>query len=97
MIENACPYAPGAVKPESMPSAIVKGGWTVRIRNGKLLVLLFSILALTLLYGFSYSSLNWSGSPVLFQDGYVVKMSVYTYLLSMITYYFRGYRQKKRE
>jgi hypothetical protein len=97
MIENACPYAPGELKPESMPGPANNRGVLRRLRNGKTIALLFSIFALTLLYGYSYPSLNWGGSPVLFQDWYVVKMSIYTYLISMITYYFREYRTKNRD
>ena len=99
MIENACPYAPGEVKPEVMQSALRQEVFWVRFKNVKLLALLGSVLALTLMYSFSYPSLNWGGSPVLFQDWYIVKMSLYTYLLGMITYYFRAqaHQQKKNK
>lgn len=96
MIENACPYAPGVVKPESIPSPREQSNTVKRLLNGKLVLLVVSLVALTLLYSYSYPSLNWGGSPVLFQDWYIVKMSFYTYVTGMITYYFREYRQKKR-
>jgi len=97
MIENACPYAPGEVKPEVMKSAIRRDVSLMRLKNVKLLALLGSVLALTLLYRYSYPSLNWGGSPVLFQDWYIVKMSLYTYLLGMITHYIRRYQKQNRE
>jgi hypothetical protein len=96
MIENACPFAPGVAKPESMQSTLSKGSLMGKIRIGKVLILLGSIIALTLLYRYSYPSLNWGGSSVLFQDWYIVKMSIYTYLLGMITYYLKGYQKQKR-
>lgn len=96
MIENACPYAPGVVKPESIPGPREQSGRVKRHLNGKLFLLVASLIALTLLYHYSYPSLNWGGSPVLFQDWYIVKMSLYTYVTGMITYYIREYRLKKK-
>ena len=96
MIENACPYAPGVVKPESIPSPREQSSMAKRVINRKSVLLVVSLVALTLLYRYSYPSLNWGGSPVLFQDWYIVKMSLYTYVTGMITYYIREYRLKKR-
>lgn len=97
MIENACPYAPGVLKPDSMPTPKGQTSPLRRLFNGKLLVLLICIAALTLLYSYCYQSLNWGGSPVLFQDWYIVKMSIYTYVSGMIAYFFREYRRKERK
>ena len=93
MIENACPFAPGEVKPESMQSTLNHNVWMRRFIIGKGLMLIGSILALTFLYGYSYTSLNWGGSQVLFQDWYIVKMSLCTYLISMITHYLKRYKK----
>ena len=95
MIENACPFAPGEVKPKLMRNALKREGF-FRIGNLKLLLLMGSVLCLTILYSYSYSSLNWERSPFLFQDWYIVKMSIYTYLMGMITYYIRVYQKQKR-
>ncbi|TRO52911.1 hypothetical protein E2P71_07065 [Candidatus Bathyarchaeota archaeon] len=97
MIENACPYAPGEVKPEAMQRSVQRNASLMRFRNVKLLALLGSVLTLTLLYVYSYPSFNWEGSPFLFQDWYIVKMSLYTYLFSMITHYIREYQKQNRE
>ena len=96
MIENACQYPPGAVKPESIQGPRNQSDLLKKILNKKTLLLVVSLLALTILYSQNYSSLNWGGSPVLFQDWYIVKMSFYTYISGMITYYFREYRRKKK-
>ena len=97
MIKYACPFAPGAVKPESIRVHRDQPSLLKRILNKKTLFMILSLLALTILYSRSYSSLNWGGSPVLFQDWYIVKLSFYSYLSGMITYYFREYRNKKRD
>jgi len=96
MIENACPFPPGAVKPESIHGPRDQSSLLKRILNKKTLFLIVSMIAVTILYSRSYSSFNWGGSPVLFQDWYIVKMSFYTYISGMITYYFREYRHKKK-
>ena len=96
MIENACPYAPGAIKPDSMPRPQGQISILRKLFNGKFLLMLLSIVALTLLYSHSYPVLNWGGSPVLFQDWYIVKMSIYTYVSGMIAYYFREQRRKNK-
>jgi len=94
MIENACPFAPGEVKPESIKGLKNQSSLLKHVLNKKTLVLIGSLIALIILYSRSYSSFNWDGSRVLFQDWYIVKMSFYTYLSGMITYYFKEYRQK---
>ena len=96
MIENACPFPPGAVKPETIQGSRNQSSLLRRLLNKKTLFLIASMVALTILYTRNYESLNWRGSPVLFQDWYIVKMSFYTYLSGMITYYFREYRHKKK-
>jgi hypothetical protein len=96
MIKNACQFPPGEVKPESIHGPRDQSSLLKRILNKKILVLLASLLALIIVYSRNYSSLNWGGSPVLFQDWYIVKMSFYTYISGMITYYFREYRPKKK-
>ena len=95
MIKNACPFAPGAVKPVSLGGSRDQSRVLKRLLNRKFLFLLISLIALTVLYGRSYSTLNWGGSPVLFQDWYIVKMSFYTYVSGMLSYFIRRYRQKK--
>jgi len=96
MIKHACPFPPGVVKPESIQGPRDQSNLLKRILNKKTLFLIVSLIAVTILYSRSYSSLNWGGSPVLFQDWYIVKMSFYTYISGMITYYFREYRNKKK-
>ena len=96
MIENACQFPPGAVKPESIQGPRDQSSLLKKILNKRTLFLIVSLLALTVLYSRNYSSFNWGGSPVLFQDWYIVKMSFYTYISGMITYYFREHRRKKK-
>lgn len=96
MIENACPYAPDAVKPESIPGPRNQSNILKKILNKKSALLIASLLALTVLYTRNYSSLHWEGSPVLFQDWYIVKLSLYSYLTGMITYFVRKYRKERK-
>jgi hypothetical protein len=94
-IVNACPFAPGAVKPATMevPSQV---GLTMRRRRvtWKSSVLVLSFLSLVLLYSHSYPSLNYSGIPVLFQDWFFIKMSIYTYVTSMLGFFIKKYRRR---
>jgi hypothetical protein len=96
MIENACPFAPDEIKPEVMTSASNSKGWIYKLINFKLIFVFLTLLALTLLYNYSYPSLEQVGSRVLYQDGYIVKMSFYTYMFGMISYFIRERRRKKR-
>ncbi len=96
MINNACPFAPGEVKPRSIPVNSNHEGLLNRITNGKLIVLVLSLVGLTLVYSHSYSDLNWEGSSVLFNDWYIVKMSLYTYLTSLISFFIREHRRNQR-
>jgi hypothetical protein len=94
-IVNACPFAPGVAKPASMavPSP---AGLTMRRRlvTWKSSVLVLSFVSLTLLYSYSYPTLNYSGVPVLFQDWFFIKMSLYTYVTSMLGFFIKKYRRK---
>lgn len=92
MIEYACPFAPGETKPESMKSPRRTERLSF-LKNKRLIVLVFSVLCLILIYTNSYPYFEWEGSKVLFRDGYIVKMSFYTYLSSMITYFIREFRK----
>lgn len=96
MIKNACPFAPGEVKPKSIPVNSSQDGLFKRITDGKLVLLVLSLVVLTLVYSHSYSDLNWEGSSVLFNDWYIVKMSFYTYFTSLISFFIREYRRKQR-
>ncbi len=94
-IVNACPFAPGVAKPASMavPSPM---GLTMRRRRvtWKSSVLVLSFVSLMLLYSHSYPSLNYSGTPVLFQDWFFIKMSIYTYATSMLGFFIKKYRRR---
>ena len=96
MIDNACPFAPGEMKPKSIPVNSNHTGVLKRITNGKLVVLVLSLVVLTLVYSFNYPDLNWEGSSVLFNDWYIVKMSLYTYATSLISFFIREQRRKQR-
>ena len=96
MIKNACPFAPGEVKPKSVPINSNQEGLLKRLVNRKLIALILSLVGLTLVYSHNYSNLNWEGSKVLFNDWYIVKMSLYTYLTSLISFFIREQRRKQR-
>lgn len=96
MIENACPFAPGEAKPEVIPNSVnhrrVLGG----LVNKKTLLLVVSLIVLTILYSMSYSDLNLQGSGVLYQDWYIVKMSFYSYIMSIFAFVIRENRRKNK-
>ncbi len=96
-IINACPFAPGVAKPASMATPSVPG-LTMRRRlvNRKSSILVLSFVSLTLLYSHSYPSLNFSGTPFLFEDGFFIKMSIYTYVTSMLGYYLKEYKRRNK-
>ena len=96
-IVNACPYAPGVAKPESMarpslPTLTLRR----RLVNWKSCLLVLSIVCLVLLYGYCYPSLSFSGTPFLFEDGFFIRMSLYTYVTSMLGFLIKKYRGGKR-
>jgi hypothetical protein len=95
---NACPFAPGVAKPVSMPRPDIPrlSLWN-RVVNRKNLVLGLSMVTLMLMYIYNYPSLDFSGMPLLFEDYYFVKMSMYGYVASMIGYYIREYKKKQRQ
>jgi len=96
-IVNACPFAPGVTKPASMtvpsPTELPMRKRLVTLKSS---VLVLSFVSLTLLYSYSYPSLNYSGIPVLFQDWFFIKMSIYTYVTSMLGFFIKKYKHGKR-
>ncbi len=97
MIENACPFAPGASKPQSMPSPIKRSESLLSKGNVKKIIMILSILVLVLLYAQNGPSPYWSGSSIWFQDWYIAKIGLYSYLIVMIPFYFREYRQIEKK
>ena len=97
-ITNACPFAPGVAKPGSMAAPFTPR-LTMRRRlvNWKSGLLVLSFVSLVLLYSYSYPSLNYSGTPFLFEDGYFIRMSLYTYVSSMLGFFIKKYRRGKRQ
>jgi hypothetical protein len=95
MIKNACPFAPGEVKPDSIPTSSNNQAVLKRVLNKRNFLLVLSLVFLTVLYTLSYSNLKWEGSSVLYQDWYIVKMSFYTYAMSLISFFIRENRRKK--
>ncbi len=96
MIKNACPFAPGEIKPESMPTKQTREGFLKSLANKKTLLLVFCLVLLMLLYTSNYNELYMGGSSVLFQDGYIIKMSFYTYVSGLISFFIREHRRKNR-
>jgi len=94
MIENACPFAPGEAKPKSITVKSNQEGLLKKLANRKLIALVLSLVVLIFVYSRSYSDLNWEGSNVLFNDLYIVKLSFYTYLTSLISFFIREHRKK---
>lgn len=96
-IVNACPFAPGVVKPASMPAPKLPTitTWN-KVVNRKTIVLVLSFVALTLLYSYNYPALNYSGKPLLFEDAYFIKLSIYSYVTSMIGYFIREHKRKQK-
>jgi len=94
-IVNACPFAPGVAKPASMAAPRVPR-LTMRNRlvNRKSTVLVLSFVSLVLLYSYSYPSLNYSGTPFLYEEGYFLKMSLYTYVTSMLGFFVKKFRRR---
>jgi len=64
-----------------------------RLVNWKSTVLVLSFVSLVLLYSYSYPSLNYSGTPFLYEEGYFLKMSIYTYVTSMLGFFVKKYRR----
>ena len=97
-IINACPFAPGVTKPDSIPSPNVpRLSIRNKVINRKTIVLVLSLVSLTLLYSHNYPALNYSGKPLLFEDYYFIKLSMYSYVATMVGYFIREYKKKQRK
>ena len=94
---NACPFATGVAKPESMAAPSTPRLTMSRLVNWKSGLLVLSFVSLILLYSHSYPSLNYSGTPFLFEDGFFIRMSLYTYVSSMLGFFIKKYRRDKRQ
>ncbi len=96
-IINACPFAPGVAKPASMDTpSLPRLMMRKRLVNWKSSLLVLSFVSLVLLYRHSYPSLNYSGTPFLFEDSFFIKMSIYTYVTSMLGFFIKKYRSRNR-
>ena len=96
-IINACPFAPGITKPASMDTPSISKLTRRRLVNRKSIVLVLSFVSLILLYSYSYPSLNYSGTPFLFEEGFFIRMSLYTYVTSMLGFYIKEYKRRNRQ
>ncbi|MCW4048956.1 MAG: hypothetical protein NWE89_04390 [Candidatus Bathyarchaeota archaeon] len=97
-LTRACPFASGVAKPDKMyvaPRPAVP--FIKRLTKNRALVFTMAILGLTFVYTSSYGFVNTTGKPILFQDNYVIVVSLYSYVIGMITYFVKEYRQKKRK
>jgi hypothetical protein len=94
-IVNACPFAPGAVKPASMAVPRTSGlaVWK-RLVNRKSTFLVLSFVSLMLLYGYSYPSRHYPGTPFMYEESYFLKMSLYTYVSGMLGFYIKKYKRR---
>ncbi len=93
----ACPSAPGITKPASMDTRSIFKRTRRRLVNRKSIVLVLSFVSLILLYSYSYPSLNYSGTPFLFEDDFFIRMSLYTYVTSMLGFYIKKYKCRNRQ
>ena len=94
---NACPFAPGTAKPASMATpSLPRLTMRKRLVTWKSTILVLSFVSLVLLYNYSYPSLNFSGKPLLFEDWFFIKMSLYTYVTGMLGFFIKKYRRGKR-
>ena len=96
MIENACPFAPGDIKPKKIDSPSIEKRLVSRIVNVRFIILLLTFLALTLLYNYYYLPNIWNSTPIVLQDYFIVKMSFYTYISGMISHFIRERKRKER-
>ncbi len=97
-IMNACPFAPGLAKPASMPGPkLPRLSLRNKVVNRKTVILVLSLVSLTLLYSYNYPELNYSGKPLLFEDMYFIKLSLYTYVTSMVGYFIREHKRKRKQ
>jgi hypothetical protein len=97
MIKNACPYPPGERKPKTMPPPIAGNGQMKNLYTLKNLIIILCFLTLILIYTQNYHMLDQSNKPVLFQDWYTIKMSIYTYTSIMLTHFIRQHKRKQKE
>lgn len=95
---NACPFAPGVVKPASMQAPKLPR-LTLRNKmvNRKSVILVLSLVSLTLLYSYNYPALNYSGTPILFEDSYFIKLSLYSYVASMVGHFIKEYKRNQKK
>lgn len=94
-IVKACPFAPGAVKPASIAVPRAPRLAMGRLVNRKSTFLVLSFVGLLLVYGYSYPSLNYPGTPFLYEESYFLKMSLYTYMSGMLGFFIKKYRRGK--
>jgi hypothetical protein len=67
-----------------------------RLVNWRSCLLVLSFVGLVLLYGYCFPSLSYSGTLFLFEDGFFIRMSLYSYVTSMLGFFIKKYRRGKR-
>lgn len=94
-VSRACPFAPGLAKPDSIPGPRrPRAQLRRRLVNRRSVALVLSLAGLVLLYGYSYPWLEHPRGALLFEDDYLVKLSVYSYVASMLGFFIRRYRRR---
>jgi len=95
---NACPFAPGIAKPASIPRPnLPRFSLRARVLNWKTITLGLAMVTMMAMYIYNYPYLEFSGKPFLFEDFYFLKMSMYTYVASMVGHFIREYKKKQRK
>ena len=93
---NACPFPPGEPKPDAMEAA-PRRRQPRALLGRRLLTLALALIALVSLYVYRSPAMSPNAKPLLYQENFAIRLSLYTYASVMLTHFIRRYRGRSRE
>lgn len=91
---EACPFAPGEIKPDSIYVPHGHGDENRRSLTLKIVIVVIAMVGLALIYNFVYNDLSLTNEPILLWDDFVLSLGIYTYVSCMLVFFIRQYKRK---
>ena len=93
---EACPFAPGELKPDSIYVAPGHNRDHRKTLTRKIVFIVVAMVGLAFLYSYIYSDFSLTGEPMLYWDDFVFSLGVYTYLSFMVAFFIKQHKRKMK-
>lgn len=95
-LTEACPFAPGEIKPDSIYVPHGNSSDSRRALTLRIVIVVIAMFGLALLYSYVYNDLSFTGEPMIFWDEFIFSLGIYTYVSCMLVFFIRQYKRKTK-